>query len=150
MSASRHPRRRVAALDLGKARVGLALSDELGLLAHPRPPLDGSSLKQLLAELTKLAEDESVGRFLVGLPRDMSGAAGVAAQRAVRFCRKLADTTGVEVELVDERLTTVEASRRLKEQGKRTAEVKASVDSAAAAIVLQEWLDRRGLRRPVR
>ncbi|MBM4358095.1 MAG: Holliday junction resolvase RuvX [Deltaproteobacteria bacterium] len=148
MSPSRH--HRVAAIDLGKARVGVAVSDELGLLAHPRPALDGASLKALLEALGELARVESIGRFLVGLPRDMSGAEGTAAQRAVRFCRKLADTTGCEVELIDERLTTVEATRRLREQGKRTAEVKASVDSASAAILLQQWLDRRGLRRPVR
>jgi putative Holliday junction resolvase len=150
MSIVRNPRRRVAALDLGKARVGLAISDDLGMLAHPRPALDGTSLKSLLETLRELVETEAVGRFLVGLPKDMSGSDGTAAQRAVRFCRKLADTTGCEVELVDERLTTVEATRRLREQGKRTADVKASVDSASAAILLQQWLDRRGLRRPVR
>jgi putative Holliday junction resolvase len=148
MSTPRDSRTRVAALDLGKARVGLALSDELGLLAHPRPALDGSSLKALLGALGELARSEGIGRFLVGLPLDLRGGEGVAAQRAMRFCQKLADETGCAVELVDERLTTVEATRRLKEQGKRREEVRAGVDSASAAIVLQQWLDRRGLRRP--
>ncbi|MBM4374678.1 MAG: Holliday junction resolvase RuvX [Deltaproteobacteria bacterium] len=150
MSTFRDPRGRVAAIDLGKARVGLALSDELGLLAHPRPALDGSSLKGLLVALGHLARSEGVERFLVGLPLDLRGGEGVAAQRAMRFCQKLADETGCAVELVDERLTTVEATRRLKEQGKRRDEVRAGVDSASAAIVLQQWLDRRGLRRTSR
>lgn len=149
MSRSGHEGRKVAAIDLGKARVGLALSDELGLLAHPRPALDGSSLKGLLAALAELVREEGIARFLVGLPLDLRGTEGVAAQRAARFCQKLADTTGCEVELVDERWTTVEATRRLQEQGKTGREVKAHVDSASAAIVLQQWLDRRG-RRPSR
>jgi putative Holliday junction resolvase len=150
MSPQAHARTRVAAIDLGKARVGIALSDELALLAHPRPALDGKSLKALLSALGDLAREEGIGRFLVGLPLDMRGTEGIAAQRATRFCQKLADSTGCEVELVDERLTTVEATRRLKEQGKKGSEIKDAIDSASAAIVLQQWLDRRGLRRPIR
>lgn len=154
MSASRDLRARVAAIDLGKARVGLAVSDELGLLAHPRPALDGASLKALLGALVALAREEHVGRFLVGLPLDLRGGEGVAAQRAMRFCQKLADESGCAVELVDERLTSVEATRRLKEQGKRRDEIRDGVDSASAAIVLQQWLDgrvaRRSARRPAR
>jgi putative holliday junction resolvase len=130
---------RVAAVDLGKARVGLAVSDELGMLAHPRPALDGRSLKAVLAALAKLAADEKIARFVVGVPLELSGQGGVAAQRAVRFCQKLADATGCEVELVDERLSTVEATRRLRE-GERK-DVGERVDSAAAAILLQQWLD---------
>lgn len=150
MSREGHSRARVAAIDLGKVRVGLAVSDDLGLLAHPRTALDGSSLKALLQALGSLAREERIARFLVGLPLDMRGTEGVSAQRAVRFCQKLADTTGCQVELVDERLTTVEATRRLHEQGKKGRAVMASVDSASAAIVLQQWLDKRGLGRPIR
>jgi putative Holliday junction resolvase len=132
---------RAAAVDLGKARVGVAVSDELGLLAHPRPALSGASLKALLEALATLAREEGIGRFLVGHPLEMSGEGGVAAQRAARFCQKLADATGCEVELVDERLTSVEATRRLREGERR--DVAARVDSAAAAIILQRWLDGR-------
>ena len=102
---------RVAAIDLGKARVGLAVSDDLGMMAHPRPPLDGRKRRALLDALTSLAEEEGIVRFLVGLPLSMSGREGVAAQRAMRFCQQLADATGVAVELVDERLTTVQGAR---------------------------------------
>lgn len=150
MSQTAKQRARVAAVDLGKARVGVAVSDELGLLAHPRAALDGASLKALLKGLAELAQAEGIKRFLVGLPLDMRGTEGVSAKRAVRFCQKLADTTGCEVELVDERLTTVEATRRLREQGKKGCAVQDSVDSASAAIVLQQWLDGRGLRRSIR
>ncbi len=132
-------KRRVAGIDLGKARVGLAVSDELGMLAHPRPALDGSSRRALLAALAELAQSEDIARFVVGYPLDMSGESGTAAQRAVKFCQQLADASRCDVELVDERLTTVEATRRLREGGRR--DVKDHVDSAAAAILLQQWLD---------
>jgi len=135
---------RVAALDYGKARVGVAVSDELGMLAHPRPPLDGSDRKKLLAACAKLAKSEGVTRFLVGLPLSMSGEAGVVAKRAIRFCQQLADATGVEVELIDERLTSVQAERHLTDAGASKAEIKQRVDGAAAAIILQQWLDARG------
>ncbi|MBI4957232.1 MAG: Holliday junction resolvase RuvX [Myxococcales bacterium] len=138
---------RVAALDWGKARVGLAVSDELGLYAHARPALDGRDRRALLSALATLAREEPIRRFLVGLPLDMSGRDGPAADRATRFAAAVCQATGVEVELVDERLTTVQAERSLAEQGASTSERIARRDGAAAAILLQSWLDGRRARR---
>ena len=73
---------RVAAVDLGKVRVGLAVSDELGMMAHPRPPLVGGHPQRLVAELVRLAKAEGIERFLVGLPLDRAGDEGPAATRA--------------------------------------------------------------------
>jgi putative Holliday junction resolvase len=141
------PLGRIVALDLGKARVGVAVSDELGLLAHPRPPLSGRDQPKLLEGLRAMAREDGVARFVVGFPLSMSGEAQGAAQRAARFCQKLAKTTGVEVELIDERFTTVQAERALREAGHGRAARKAKIDSAAAALMLQQWLDsRRGPR----
>ncbi|HHH11006.1 MAG TPA: Holliday junction resolvase RuvX [Sorangium sp.] len=136
-------RQRVVALDLGKSRVGVAISDELGLLAHPRTALDGRNRSALLAALKRLVRVDGVGRFLVGLPLNMSGELGTAAHRAARFCQLLADATGVEVELVDERLSTVQAERALRAAGTRGGDMQGKVDGAAAAILLQHWLDQR-------
>lgn len=130
---------RIVAIDLGKARVGIAVSDDLDMLAHPRPALDGRNHKVLLTSLKQMAEDEGVGRFLVGLPLKLDGSESPASRRVLRFCQALADTTGVEVELVDERLTSVQAQRRLREGG--VSEVQSHIDGAAAAILLQQWLD---------
>ena len=134
---------RVLALDLGQARVGVALSDELGAMAHPREPLDGRDGKRLVADVAALARDEGVTRILVGYPLHLNGDEGQAAQKARRLAERVADATGVEVELVDERLTTVEASRRLREGGTDARRGRGRIDGAAAAVLLQAWLDGR-------
>jgi putative Holliday junction resolvase len=138
-----HQHPRVAALDLGKARVGVAVSDELGLLAHPRPTLDGRNRRRLLEALRRLAEAEGVRRFVVGWPLHMSGLPGVAAARAARFAQQLADATGLEVELSDERLTTVQAKRELDGDGRARRRAPGTLDAMAAVLILQHWLDRR-------
>lgn len=134
---------RVLAIDLGKARAGVAVSDELGLYAHTRPPIDARNRKALLAALAELARAEGVRRFLIGLPLEMTGEHGPAARRALAFAQQLADATGLEVEVVDERLTTVEASRQLSASGIEGRRQKSKVDGVAAAVILQSWLDRR-------
>ena len=135
---------RVAAVDLGKVRVGLAVSDELGMVAHPRSPLQGGHPARLVAELARLAKAEGIERFLVGLPLDRAGDEGPAAIRARKFAEQLADAAGKEVELVDERLSTVEATRRLREGGVSARKGRKLVDGMAAAVLLQAWLDQRG------
>ena len=134
---------RVAAIDFGKARVGLAVSDELGALAHPRPALDGKNRRALLETLAELAREEGIERFVVGYPLSMSGETGIAAQRVARFCQQLAKATRVAVELVDERLTSVQAERELAASGTKKRDRRAKVDGVAAAIILQTWLDRQ-------
>jgi putative holliday junction resolvase len=133
---------RACALDLGKARVGVAIADELGLLAHVRPPLDGRDKKGLLAALTELVREEGVGLFIVGLPLDMSGTAGPMAAKVEALAREIQAATGVPVELFDERWTTVEASRKLRQSGVEGRRQKGLVDGVAAAVMLQSWLDR--------
>jgi putative Holliday junction resolvase len=134
---------RVAAIDLGKARVGVAVADELGLMAHSRGFLDGKSRRALLQALAALAREERLTRFLVGLPLEMSGEEGPAARRALGFAQELADATGLEIEMIDERLSTVEATRRLGDGGVKKKDQRARVDGASAAVILQSWLDRR-------
>jgi putative Holliday junction resolvase len=135
-----HPR--ACALDLGKVRVGVAIADELGLLAHVRPPLDGRDKKRLLAALLELVREEGVGHFIVGLPLDMSGIPGPMAAKVEALAREIHAATGVPVELFDERWTTVEASRKLQQGGVEGRRQKGLVDGVAAAVMLQSWLDR--------
>jgi putative Holliday junction resolvase len=136
-------RTRICALDLGGARVGVAISDELGLMAHPRGVLNGRKPKELLEDLVKLTRDEGIARIVVGLPLDMSGREGNAARRARTLAQSIADVTGLEVELWDERLTTVEARRALADADVHGKKAKAHIDEASAIVMLQAWLDRR-------
>jgi putative Holliday junction resolvase len=135
---------KAAGIDLGTVRVGLAVADELGLLAHPRPWLDGRDSGQLVEVLTRLAEQEAIEVFVVGLPRNLSGVEGPAALRARSFARQLEERSEVRVELMDEWLTTRQAQARLRDQGLSERKSRGRVDSAAAAVLLQAWLDRRG------
>jgi putative Holliday junction resolvase len=139
------PRRgaRVLAIDFGKARAGVAVSDELGLYAHARPALDAKNRKALIAAVVAIARAEDIGRVLIGLPLTLAGEQGPSAQRAIAFAQAIADATGLDVELVDERLTTVEAGRQLRASGVASRDQQAKVDGVAAAVMLQSWLDGR-------
>ncbi len=133
---------RVLALDLGRVRVGVAVSDEARVLASPRPFLDGTDDLRLVAAVTELCREEGVRHLLVGLPLDLSGEAGPPARRAARLAERLRAATGLEVELIDERLSTVGAHRALDAVGKKRGKARAPIiDGAAAALMLQAWLD---------
>ncbi len=123
--------------------MGVAVSDELGLLAHPRPPFDGRRAKLLFEGIRTICQELGVVRVLVGWPLDLQGREGAAARRAARFAREVAEVTGLPVELVDERMTTVVAERSLRDAGVGTRDRRARVDGAAAAVILQGWLDAR-------
>ena len=136
---------KVAALDYGRARIGVALADELGYLAHPRPFVAAMPAPKALRELKTFARDETIELFLVGLPRNMDGTEGSSARRVRKFAKDLEQATGIPVEFVDERLSTVEAQARLHSAGKSEKTSRAVIDSATAAVLLQGWLDvRRG------
>ena len=137
---------RVLAIDLGSVRVGAAISDELGLMAHPRPHLPGTDRKKLLALIHRLAVDEGVEQILVGLPRHLNGSEGRAAREARGFAAALGKLTGLPILLVDEWLSTREAHARLREGGSKAREARGRIDSAAAAVMLQSWLDGRSAR----
>lgn len=139
---------RAAAVDFGKVRIGLAVGDELGLLAHPRPHLDGRDLLRVVRELSSLAVAEGIGIFVVGLPRGLDGREGPSARKARKFAERLRIVAGVKVVLVDEWLTTVEARGRLREQGLDERAQRQRIDSAAAAVLLQSFLDGEREQRP--
>jgi putative Holliday junction resolvase len=145
------PRRsgRVCALDPGRARIGVAIDDELGLLAHPRGTLDPRDPKALVAALRSLVEEQDVTRFVVGLPLRLQGGEGASARDARRLAQLVADTTGRAVELWDERFSTVQAQRALSASEVRGKKARARIDEAAACAILQSWLDARRARRNV-
>lgn len=141
---------RVLAIDLGSVRVGVAVSDDLGLMAHPRPHLQGGDLKRVLSAIRELAAREGVTQFVLGVPRLLNGTEGRGARDARRFGAALAQQTGLPVALVDEWLSTREAHARLREGGHSERDARSRVDSAAAAVLLQSWLDGRATKGPPR
>lgn len=127
-------------VDVGSVRVGVALSDPDGLLATPLvtlPRADGSA-----AALAALVAEHGAVGVVVGLPRTLAGREGAAAEAARAFATELEQVLDVPVELSDERLTTVVATRQLRESGRRGRRQRAVVDQVAAVGILQGWLDR--------
>jgi putative Holliday junction resolvase len=134
----------VLGIDAGERRVGVAMSDELRVLASPVVVLDvGRGLAAVLDALTDLAQRENVMQLVVGLPLDADGSRGRQARRAEAFARLASRVVGLPVELWDERLSTREAEDVARAQGRnmRRARQRGEIDAIAAAVILQDYLD---------
>jgi putative pre-16S rRNA nuclease len=125
---------RVLALDYGSARCGCALSDPTGTLATPIDPVERPATRRGFARVVELVRDRAVERVVVGLPIGLSGADTDQTREARAWAERLAAAVPVPVELYDERFTTAIAAR--------TPSARASEDSRAAAVLLQDWLAR--------
>jgi putative Holliday junction resolvase len=131
----------ILALDLGRARIGVAISDELQLLAHPLETIPADD--RAIPRLTHIIHEKKVDHVVVGIPRQMNGQIGAAATEALRFVEKLRAILPCPVVTWDERLTTVAAHRALRDAGKKTRDTRGYVDQVAAQMILQGYLDRR-------
>ena len=132
---------RILALDLGKKRIGLALSDPLGLTAQGLPTYHRTTLREDIAAIESLALEHNVSLILMGYPLHMSGKAGRQAQYTQDFSDRLASRAGLKVRMWDERLTSVEAGRVLKQSGISIEKRAKAVDRLAAVILLASFLD---------
>ncbi|HEV2368503.1 MAG TPA: Holliday junction resolvase RuvX [Acidimicrobiales bacterium] len=136
---------RVMGVDLGERRIGLAVSDPTGRLASPAGVVErGADRDQDHARLAAAAAELEASSVVVGLPLSLSGAEGPAARRVRAEVDELRHRIGLPVHLHDERLTTVSATRALREGGGRRRRRRGDVDQAAAAVILQAWLDGPG------
>ena len=140
---------RIVGLDIGERRIGVAVSDATGTLARPlavlRPAgLDVDALQLVANEIVRLAaEEDGVGAIVVGLPRRLDGTPTEMTPRVEQFARSLREKTSLPVTLQDERLSSREAESRLALRDKDWRSRKARLDAAAAAIILQDYLDER-------
>jgi putative Holliday junction resolvase len=135
---------RVLGIDLGSKRVGVAVSDRSGTIATPLCVVErGASQRIDHITIAQLVKEEEAVAVVVGLPLNMDGTAGKAAEAAQREVERMTTVVGVPVFLHDERLTTVEADRVLMEQKMRAQARRRVVDKVAAAVMLQSWLDAR-------
>jgi putative holliday junction resolvase len=130
----------VLALDLGKKRVGVAVSDALRITVRRLSPLDRSSWKRLLAEISTLTSRLDAKTLVIGLPLNLDGSSGASAAEATRAARNFARSLGIPVFLQDERLTSVAARENLLNEGLDYSQVEAWLDSEAAAIILRDFL----------
>lgn len=134
---------RFLGLDLGQRRVGVALSDELGLIAQPWDTLPRLPEERLLAAIAGICKDKTVGAIVVGLPLNMDGTRGPMAVAAEGFARRLEEQLGVQVFMWDERLSTRSAEHALLDADVSRRKRRGVVDKVAAVIILQSFLDRR-------
>ena len=130
-------------LDLGERRIGLAVSHGASLLVLPAGYLERVKLKQDIERVLELAQERQVEGFVVGLPYTLTGEVGVQAKRAQGFVRALRKRTNLPVYTVDESFTTFEAEGLMRDAGQRPSRHKGAVDSAAAVLILQRFLDER-------
>ncbi len=132
---------RILALDHGTKRIGVAISDELNLIAQPLEAIPAEPFDALLARLRQLVQEKQVELILVGMPRNMDGSYGPAAERVEAFVAALRQTLTVPVKTWDERLTTAQAERTMIQAGVKRAKRKLATDKMAAAVLLQSYLD---------
>jgi putative Holliday junction resolvase len=140
---------RVLAIDYGRRRLGLALSDALGVTARPLATWSRSNGRRDMARLRSLCREQEITRIVVGWPLQLGGAHGEMAAEAVGFAERVHKELGIPVELVDERLSSWEAQQTLQERAGRTrsgGRRRQGLDEVAAAVILRDYLRRTSSR----
>ena len=133
---------RLLGLDLGERRIGIAISDPLGITAQAHSVLQRQgSLKEDLLELQRIIREKEVTQIVLGFPKNMNGTEGPMAEKTKLFGAKLEQVTGIKVVYWDERLSTASAQRMLIEADLSRRKRKMKVDQVAAAIILQNFMD---------
>jgi putative Holliday junction resolvase len=136
---------RVLAIDHGTKRMGIAISDPSGMIALPLEFIPAEPFAPFLERLKQLILEKEVDMILVGMPRNMDGSYGPAAAKVQEFVAVLKETIAIPIKTWDERLTSAQANRMLVQADVRRKDRKEKVDKAAAAILLQSFLDSRSV-----
>ena len=133
---------RILGLDMGQKTIGVAISDPLGFTAQGIKTIYRKNKEQDIIELKKICEEYSVEKIIVGLPKNMDNSIGFAGEKSLEFTELIKEKIGIEIEMWDERLTTVAAHRAMLEADLSRAKRKKIVDKMAATFILQGYLDR--------
>jgi len=134
---------RYLGIDYGTARIGIALSDACSVIASPLKTVKAEPVKNAVMEIAEICSEKSVEEIVIGLPLHMNGDEGVSAEGARKLGEEIENATKLKINYIDERLSTVSADKALSEGNVRGKKRKAKVDSVAAAIILQTFLDRK-------
>jgi putative Holliday junction resolvase len=136
---------RALGIDLGEARIGLAISDDLGMLAHPLETVLVKEIRDPVAHIAGIIAREKISAVVLGMPRNMDGSYGPAAEKAKVFAQKLREKISCEIKFWDERLTSVAAQKALHASGRNVKQSRAVIDQVAAQMILQGWLDSQAM-----
>ncbi|MBE7053010.1 MAG: Holliday junction resolvase RuvX [Ruminococcaceae bacterium] len=132
---------RILGIDYGDARVGVAVSDPMGFTAQGVKTLNNKVFDKMMQSLKEIIDEYNPEKIIVGLPKNMDGSIGFRGEITKDFCEKLSGITTAQIILLDERLTTVTADRYLSATNTRGKDRKKVVDTVAACIILQDYLD---------
>lgn len=135
---------RALALDIGEVRIGIAVSDASGRVASPVKVLPAAEVLSCAKTFRRILEDYEPEVLVCGRPQTMSGEDGPQAERVMAQARSIAEACDLPLEFADERLSSSEAKRILREQGLNEKQMRGKVDMIAASLFLQAWLDSRG------
>ena len=133
----------ILSVDLGDSRTGIAVCDKLEMLASPVTVIHARYIPDVLRQTAQIAKERAAEQIVVGYPKNMNASIGERAEKCAAFAKELSEITGIETVLWDERLTTVSAHAALDNTGTFGKKRKAIIDSVAAVMILQSYLDHR-------
>ena len=135
------------ALDVGNKRIGVALSDELQILAQPLYTIHRKGIERDIEEIVKIINDNNVEEVIVGLPKNMDGTTGFQGEKTIKFAEVLRQSTDRTLIMWDERMTTISARRIMIENDVKQKDKKNLVDTIAAVVILETYLSRKNMER---
>lgn len=133
---------RVLALDLGEKRIGLAISDELKMFAHPFQTLIYNGIEKLISSLKEIIQSKNISEIVIGIPYTLKGTISQKTEEVLRIKQEIIDNINLPVFDIDERLTTKMAEQSLRNVGKKTSKNRDIIDQIAATHILQIYLDK--------
>jgi len=134
--------KRALGIDFGDSRIGLALSDDIGFMAHPLETIPVKETEPI-GRIAEVAEKNDVETIVLGLPRNMDGTYGPSAEKVRAFAEQMRARIAIPIILWDERMTTMQAQRALHEAGRNVKRSREVIDQVAAQTILQSWMDSR-------
>jgi len=134
---------RVLGIDYGKKRIGLAISDPFGIIAQSLPTLILKERTDILSEIQTLVKEKDVSTIVLGLPRNMNGTLGEEGKKVLEFGKRLSHKINIKVEFWDERLSSVESQKTLREEKRKLKRKKELIDKISASLILQGYLDKK-------
>jgi len=132
---------RILAIDYGDVKIGLAMSDPLGITAQPLLTIKNN--KNVFNEIKKIVQEYSVEKIIAGLPLNMNGSYGKSSEKVISFIEELKNFVNIDIEFIDERLTTEQAEKTLIESDISRKKRKKNIDKVTASIILQTYLERK-------